>query len=404
MKKLDYSSLISKNAPLPIESPPGLSMDGSKKSKYIFSITYTNPHTFQKNKMSDALNTAINKEWNTLTKYPDIQGYPKLRKLISNNLQLYRKLTVNPELVFLSSGAGGAIKTILDTFIDPGDIVLVEEFTYLGTLNMLLAKGAKVIHIPTDQYGIETEKLENTLKDLKLKNTLPKLICTIPVYQNPMGITMSLGRKKSLIKLSEKYQIPIIENESYADFRIDGPNLPPTLMSLDTAGTVIYVSAYTKLLGCGLRLGYAVLPANMQNVLSRFDSGNSPSQLASILVYEFLKNYRNEHVVSTADSLKIKRDTMLKALEKYFPKTCSWSKPNGGMMIWLKLPSNANTWTALPHAIKNSVEYNPGPQFHAGKSGKNFLRLTYSYNSADEIQEGIKILSEVFDQQEMFKQ
>ena len=174
-------------------------------------------------------------------------------------------------------------------------------------------------------------------------------------------------------------------------------------MSLDTAGTVIYVSAYTKLLGCGLRLGYAVLPANMQNVLSRFDSGNSPSQLASILVYEFLKNYRNEHVASTADSLKIKRDTMLKALEKYFPKTCSWSKPNGGMMIWLKLPSNANTWTALPHAIKNSVEYNPGPQFHAGKSGKNFLRLTYSYNSADEIQEGIKILSEVFDQQEMFK-
>ena len=214
---------------------------------------------------------------------------------------------------------------------------------------------------------------------------------------------MSLGRKKSLIKLSEKYQIPIIENESYADFRIDGPNLPPTLMSLDTAGTVIYVSAYTKLLGCGLRLGYAVLPSNMQNVLSRFDSGNSPSQLASILVYEFLKNYRNEHVASTADSLKIKRDTMLKALEKYFPKTCSWSKPNGGMMIWLKLPSNANTWTALPHAIKNSVEYNPGPQFHAGKSGKNFLRLTYSYNSADEIQEGIKILSEVFDQQEMFK-
>ena len=89
--------------------------------------------------------------------------------------------------------------------------------------------------LPTDQYGIETEKLENTLNDLKLKNTLPKLICTIPVYQNPMGITMSLGRKKSLIKLSEKYQIPIIENESYADFRIDGPNLPPTLMSLDTA-------------------------------------------------------------------------------------------------------------------------------------------------------------------------
>ena len=403
MKKLDYSSLISKNAPLPIESPPGLSMDGSKKSKYIFSITYTNPHTFQKNKISHSLNTAINKEWDTLTKYPDIQGYPKLRKLISDNLQLYRKLTVNPQLVFLSSGAGGAIKTILDTFIDPGDIVLVEEFTYLGTLNMLLAKGAKVIHIPTDQYGIETEKLENTLKDLKLKNTLPKLICTIPVYQNPMGTTMSLERKKNLIKLSEKYQIPIIENESYADFRIDGPSLPPTLMSLDTAGTVIYVSAYTKLLGCGLRLGYAVIPENMQNVLSRFESGNSPSQLASILVYEFLKNHRDEHVASTADSLKIKRDTMLKALEKYFPETCSWSNPNGGMMIWLKLPSNANTWTALPYAIKNSVEYNPGPQFHAEKSGKNFLRLTYSYNSADEIQEGIKILSEVFDQQGMFK-
>ena len=403
MKKLDYSSLISKNAPLPLQGPPGLSMDGSKKSKYIFSITYTNPHTFQYNKMANALNTSITQEWDTLTKYPDVQGYSKLRSLISDNLTKYRGIAIDPEFIFLSSGAGGAIKTIIDAFIDTGDIVLAEEYTYLGTLNMLLAKGAQVLHIPTDQYGIETEKLENTLKELKLKNTLPKLICTIPVYQNPMGITMSLERKKELINISRKYQIPIIENESYADFRIDGPVLPPTLMSLDTSGSVIYVSAYTKLLGCGLRLGYAVIPENMKNVLSRFDYGNSPSQLASILVYEFLKNHREEQVIATSSSLKIKRDTMLKSLEKYFPVFCKWSHPNGGMMIWLQLPPNADTWSALPNAINNSVEYNPGPQFHAGKSGKNFLRLTYSYNSADEIQEGIRILSETFDQLGLFQ-
>ena len=350
----------------------------------------------------DALRVAMRTQAEDLAKYPPSQGHIGMRELIAQRLEENRGLKTDIDSIFLSSGAGGAIQVILDAFIDPGDIVLVEEFCYLGTLAMLLSRRANVIHVPTDEQGMDTDAVRSILVDLAWQGKRPKMIYTISVYQNPMGMTMSLERRKALLELSQQYGVPIVENESYADFVIDGEPLPQAIMGMDDEDSVMYVSAYTKLLGCGLRLGYAVVPDAVKETLGKLRFGGSPSHLASMTVHEYLREHKDEYIDSVSESLKEKRDAMLAALGENFPPSCSWSTPNGGMMIWVRLPEGADSWAALDRAVEADVKYNPGPVFRANRDRPNYLRLTYSHNSPDEIREGVGILASVFEREGLF--
>ena len=174
------------------------------------------------------------------------------------------------------------------------------------------------------------------------------------------------------------------------------------MMGMDDRDSVIYVSAYTKLLGCGLRLGYGVFPEPMSEVLTELRFGGSPSHLAAMTVNEYMQHHRDEYVDDVRLALKSKRDAMLTALGEYFPPSCTWNEPHGGMMIWVRLPEGADTWQALDKAVEANVKYNPGPVFRAKRDGKNYLRLTYSYNTPEEIREGIAILAGVFEREGLF--
>ena len=325
-----------------------------------------------------------------------------MRALISEKVREKRGLVTDIDSVFLSSGAGGAIKCFLEALIDPGDVVLTEEFTYLGTLNMLLERRANVIQVPTDGEGMDTDALETTIRGLVSEGREPKLIYTIPVYQNPMGMTLSLDRRKHMLNISHKYGVPILENESYADFRIDGPPLPPSIMSMDDQESVMYVSSYTKLLGCGLRLGFGISPEPLRPTLETLRFGGSPSHLAAMTVHEYLRNHMEEHVEEVRTSLRAKRDAMLAALGEHFPPSCTWNRPEGGMMVWVRLPEGADSWAALDRAVEADLKYNPGPIFRAGRDRKNYLRLTYSHNTAEEIREGMAVLAGVFEREGLF--
>jgi 2-aminoadipate transaminase len=262
-----------------------------------------------------------------------------------------------------------------------------------------------VVHVPTDEQGMDVYALEDILKTSVARGERPKLIYTISVYQNPLGTTLSLERRRRMLEVSQKYGVPILENESYADFRIDGPPLPPALSGMDDRGLVMYVSAYTKLLGCGLRLGYAgyaVVPGPVKQALARLRFGGQPSHLAGWAVYEFMREHGDEHIAKVAASLKDKRDAMLDALAEHFPSTCTFSRPEGGMMVWVRMPEGADTWSALEKAVAAGVKYNPGPVFRAERDRKNFFRLTYSYNTPEEIRDGIAILAGVFEREGLF--
>ena len=395
---MNYDDIFSKNLPAPVAVPAGLRAE----TKYVFSVTYADPEALPPDEFADAMRTALLREGRDLAMYPPPQGHLGMRELIAHSLSENRGFEPDIDCMFLSAGAGGAIQAVLDAFIDPGDIVLVEEFSYLGTLGMLLGRRAEVIHIPTDDQGMDTDALESTLKHLAAQGKRPKLIYTISVYQNPMGMTLSLERRKRMVELSQQYGVPIFENESYADCRIEGPPLPQAMSAIDDEDSVMYVSAYTKLLGCGLRLGYGVVPPAVRDTLTKIRFGTSPSHLAAMTVFEYLRDHKDDHIERVGLSLRAKRDAMLAALGESFPPECSWNRPDGGMMIWVRLPEGADTWAALDKAVEADVKYNPGPVFRANRDGHNFLRLTYSHNSPEEIHEGISRLAEVFHKEGLF--
>ena len=188
------------------------------------------------------------------------------------------------------------------------------------------------------------------------------------------------------------YGLAILENESYADFYIDGDPLPPAMMGMDDQDSIMYVSSYTKLMGCGLRLGYAAVPESIWDMLE----ARRPSHLAAMMVYEYLHNHKDEHIEKVRQSMKVRRDDLLEALTNNFPASCSWTEPTGGMMLWVKLPDGADTWAALDKAVDANIKYNPGGVFRADREFNNHLRLTYSHNTPEEIHKGIGKLAEVF--------
>jgi len=394
---MDYNNKFTTHKIPEITWPDGL----QDETKYTFSITYTDQHSMDYKQFAETTKDIILKDGNSLAPYPDPQGYPDLRNLISERLSTLRGLNTDPDSIVLTAGAGGAISSLLNVFLEPGDTVLIEEFSYLGTLAMLMGRSANIVHIDCDEEGIIPESLEENLANLKKQNITPKFMYLISVYQNPTGITIPLERRKSIIQIAQKYNVPIFENESYADFRIDGDPLPPTMFELDDQESVTYMSAYTKFLGCGLRIGYCVVPPSVKEALQKIRFGDSPSQLATMATFNYLEKHGYEHGIEVEKSLLKKRDAMLSALSENFPDTCEWTKPNGGMMLWMKLPEGTNSWDILQTAADRGVKYNPGGLFRADRKRNNYLRLTYSYNSPEEIHEGIKLLADVFEKENL---
>ena len=389
----NYQDLASTTLPPEIEMPPGLREDAN----YVFSVTYTDPDAMALKEFAEAAATAIERDGKDLGTYPPPQGHIALREFISSELSAKRGSEISPENIFLTSGAGGACQVFVDSFINPGDVVMMDEFCYHGSLNMFLKKGARPCHVAMDQDGIIPEKLEAAIKENIQNGHRPKLIYTISVYHNPTGATISLERRKKIVEISNKYEIPIVENESYADFHIDGPELPPAMIGLDSEGGVMHISAFTKLMGCGLRLGFGAFPESARESLEKVGFGLAPSHLTSMAVHEYLKDNKSAYVAGVAASLGRKRDAMLRSLGEYFPPTCTWTEPQGGMMIWMKLPEGTNTWDILEKSVEKGVKYNPGPIFRADRSGGNHLRLTFSHHTPEEIEEGIAVLAGVFE-------
>ena len=389
----NYQQLASTTLPPEIEMPPAL----REEVEYIFSVTYTDPDAMALKEFAEAAATVIERDGRSLGTYPPPQGHEGLREFISSELSSNRGSDIAADNIFLTSGAGGACQVFFDAFIDPGDVVMVEEFCYHGSLNMLLKKGARPCHVSMDQDGMIPEELEKSIQRNIKNGDHPKLIYTISVYHNPTGATINLERRKRIVEISNKYQIPIVENESYADFHIDGPQLPPAMIGLDADGGVMHISAFTKLMGCGLRLGFGAFPDSARESLAKVGFGVSPSHLTSMAVHEYLKDNKSSYVSGVAASLGRKRDAMLRSLGEYFPPSCTWTEPKGGMMIWMELPEGTNTWDILGKAVEKGVKYNPGAIFRADRGGGNHLRLTFSHHTPQEIEEGIAVLAGVFE-------
>ena len=285
--------------------------------------------------------------------------------------------------------------------VDPGDVVLTEHFVYSGTLNTLNRFHADVRGVLCDVEGMLPDVLESTIEKAIADGKRPKLIYTIPSFQNPQGWTMSLERREALVRLSHRYGVPILEDDCYVDLQYGGEPVT-SIHSLDDSGHVMYVGSFSKIIAPGMRMGYLTAPPEVLDRVRAIKSGGGVNQFTALAVHRYAITRLKEHIEDIIAIQRVKRDAMLAALGKNFGSAATWSQPDGGLYVWLQMPEDADLVAAHQPALEADVGYHPGPKFAPdGVSGKNYARLCFGYNRPEEIHEGIARLAEVFAQQGM---
>ncbi len=307
----------------------------------------------------------------------------------------------DPEDVIVTTGGQQAIDLICKALLDPGDVVICEAPTYPGAIPVFCSYEAETIQIECDAEGMRIEELEATLERLDGEGRRPKLIYSVPSFQNPAGVTMSLQRRQRLVELARARELLVIEDNPYGLLRFGGDPLPP-LYQLDGGDFVIYVGTFSKILSPGIRLGWAVAPPPVMEkvVLGKQASDLCTSTLTQYFVREYFGEGRwREYIASLIELYRGRRDTMLDALRTHFPPQASWTEPEGGLFVWATLPPYIDTTDLLAKALRENVAFVPGQAAYVDGRGRNSMRLNFSGSSEEEIREGVRRIGKTIAEQ-----
>jgi 2-aminoadipate transaminase len=303
------------------------------------------------------------------------------------------------ENVFLTTGAQEALDLIAKAFINPGDIIITEGPTYLGALQAFSAYEPDVHPIAFDAEGMRMDLLEEELKKIGKNNPRLKFCYVIPNFQNPGGVTMSAERRERLIELSHEYGFLIVEDDPYGRLRYDGGHQIP-LKALDDR--VVYLGTISKTFAPGFRVGWVVAKEYVLAKLNLVKQGTDlcSSTFDQIVVEHYFKDTAWQRVLQKfVKTYRTRRDAMLAALDEFFPAEATWTHPEGGFFVWVTLPEYVDTASMLPEALESGVTYVPGDSFFPdGKTGKNSMRINFSFASPEDIREGIRRLAEVIEE------
>ncbi|MGC2375178.1 MAG: PLP-dependent aminotransferase family protein [Solirubrobacteraceae bacterium] len=323
--------------------------------------------------------------------------------------------SVDPDEVIVTTGGQQVIDLMCKAFIDPGDTIVAEAPTYPGAVPTFDAYQANVVQIEMDAGGMPVDELEATLDRLAAEGRSPKFIYTIPNFQNPGGVTMSLPRRHRLVEVAREREIMVLEDNPYGLLRYEGEPLP-TLHSLDArlaarggaSDFVVYLGTFSKILSPGVRLGWAVAP---RPVMEKLNLGKQGADLCSSPVTQlFVAAYFQEHTggvpgwVAHLESLKAlyrkRRDAMLEALGEHFGSAASWTKPQGGLFIWATLPDYIDTTDLLARALESEgVAFVPGRAAYLDGRGASSMRLNFAGVAEEDIREGIRRIGKVLREQ-----
>ena len=354
------------------------------------------PATFPAEEIKEISQNIFTKKSAQALQYSSTEGLPKLRKSILNHLA---KDGNNGELenIIISSGSQQGLDLIGKVFLSPGDIAIVELPSYLAALNAFHSYGGELVGIPMDDEGMQMDILEGKLTQLKNEGKKVKFIYTISNFQNPAGVTMSLARRKKIIEIAQKFNVFIVEDNPYEKLRFEGESIP-SVYSLDNNGFVISLGTFSKILCPGLRLAWVLGNKDIIEKMTILKQATDlcTSILNQLIAYEYCQLGKlEENIKSNIQIYKKKRDVMLNALEKYFPKEAIWTKPQGGFFVVATLPEYIDTGEMFKEAIEENVAYVPGAPFFADGKGQNTMRLSFCFPSVEDIDEGIKRLGKV---------
>lgn len=323
--------------------------------------------------------------------YCPVEGLQSLRRGIAARMRK-RGVKVDLQNILILSGSTQGIGLVGRLLLNPGDEVVVEVPTYLGAVQAFRALGARVIGVPIDNEGMRVDLLEAILA-----RRSPRFIYTLPTFQNPTGVVMSPERRRRLLLLARRYQIPIVEDDPYGEIYF-GEKEPAPLKALDTRGNVLYLSTYSKILAPGLRVAWLAAPEQMIERLSLhkqvFDLNTNA--IGQWIVSEMIKqNLLDEHLSRARQSYKQKRDVMLRAIQHYWPASVHVSQPEGGFHLWCRLPASISARTLLREVAHEQVALVIGEPFHVDGGGRHAVRLSYAFPGEEDIQEGVKRIGKV---------
>ncbi len=310
---------------------------------------------------------------------------------------------VLPENILVTTASQQALDLISKVFVDFSDPVLLELPSYVGGIQALTCYGAKMIGVPIDKDGIRTDILKRDLQKLRAFGEHYKLIYLVPDFQNPAGVTMSLKRRMEVVELARKYETLVLEDSPYRDLRFEGTP-PPTLVSLDKCENVISVRSASKIIAPGLRIGWIIAH---RDIIAKLEVAKQSVDLCTPrfsqqVVAEFLRRgMLAPHIANVREVYRKKRDVMLGSLAEYMPQESgiTWSRPEGGLFIWVTLPSRVNTDTLIHAAIeKGNVAFVMGSAFHCNGRGRNTMRLNFSISTQEQIREGVRRLAGVIEE------
>ena len=357
------------------------------------------PGLFPIEELKDIVATVLDREGAQALQYGPTEGDPRLIDFLVQWMREHEGAEIDHSYFLICSGAQQALDLIGRVFIDPGDPIIVGLPTYLGAIQAFQSYRANLIGVPVDKQGMDVERVEEILKEFAGKGLKVKFIYIVPDFQNPTGVTLSLERREKLLDLCYEYDTVTIDDSPYRDLRYEGERLP-MVGPMDKRGYAFSVHTFSKIFAPGPRLGWIVAnPAIMDKlVMAKQPADLCTSSFSQAILFEFLnRGLLKSHIAKTVEYYRKKQETMLQALDKYMPKDAGidWTHPEGGLFLWMCLPEHLDADALFPKAIEKKVVYVMGSAFHFDRSGKNSLRLNFSYPSEGEIDEGIKRLADL---------
>jgi GntR family transcriptional regulator/MocR family aminotransferase len=346
-------------------------------------------HLFPADDFRKVLQAVMRRDGIAALEYGEDNGYAPLRSTIAHVLAS-QGLQARPENILITAGSQQAISLVSQLLLKPGDTILVESPTYGGALDLFRALNYTIVGIPVDKQGMQVENLERLLQ---LHH--PKLIYTIPNFHNPTGTCLSTARRRELLVLADRYNVPILEDDFVGDLRYEG-RTQPSLKSLDPGGRVIYTSTFSKMLMPGLRVGFLLIEGPVYESLVSFKHLNDLA--TSTLIQRALEAYvtvgrYQAHLRRSCQIFRKRRDAMISAIHRYLPGKIKFDTPQGGLFLWVRLPDKISSDELLPWAFKEGVDFVPGSRFFPnGIQGRDWMRLNFVLHSPDDIVEGIKRL------------
>lgn len=328
--------------------------------------------------------------------YGPTEGVGLLREQIAKVMAV-EDMNVDPNEVTVTTGGQQAIDLISKVLLDPGDVLICDAPTYPGALPTFISYEADIRQIECDLDGMRVDLLEAALSSLAAEGKRPKFIYSVPTFQNPAGVTLSLERRQRLVELAAEYEILVIEDNPYGLLRFEGEPLP-TLHSLDREGYVVYLGTFSKILSAGLRLGWIVAPRPIREKVVVAKGGTD--LCTSTLTQDFAGHYfRDDNWIAYIEELRTiyrrRRDTMIAAIERHFPAGFTRSHPQGGLFLWATMPKGIDTGNLLAKSLQRGVAFVPGAAAYVDGRGADSMRLNFSGVSEQEITEGIYRIGKV---------